>query len=281
VQVEAAPTQLEAPLYGRKSILREGWEELKATWRFRTLLRALVSSSLRKRAAGTLLGQLWWLLDPIFLIAIYYVFVSGFLHRGGEGYWMWLAVSIVAWHFFSVALRHAVGQTANKERQTRHVRFPKIVLPTSIIITESARFLVAIVLVILAIMGGGVYPSLELVYLPVVIVVNLTWIFTLSFLLAPLNIFFRDVQRGMNYFIRAWFFLSPVLYPVSVVVGQYRTLYELNPFATIIPAYRAVILDHQFYDPARLLLVGGIGTVFMMLTFLFFVRLERSFAKAG
>jgi ABC-type polysaccharide/polyol phosphate export permease len=161
----------------------------------------------------------------------------------------------------------------------RQVRFPKIVLPISAVLAETFRFGFGLAVVIFVGLGLGVTPDYRLAFLPLVIAVQFVFTLGIAFLLSGLNILFRDVQHLADYLLRAWFFLSPGLYLLSAVPERYRDLYDLNPFATIMPAYHDILLYHAAPDFVRLGVVAAAAIPVVLVAYGTFVRLEPSFAK--
>jgi lipopolysaccharide transport system permease protein len=185
------------------------------------------------------------------------------------------------WKFFSAGARNALVITAAKERQMRHVRFPRIVLPLSSLLAETFRFLfgLVIVLAILASFGPGLDVTLPLIL--VVVAIQFVFALGVAFLLAALNVFFRDIQHVTFHAFQAWFFISPGLYTIDAIPAQYRTIYDLNPFAHILPAYHSLLLEHEFANPVGLAKVAAVSLVSLLVGYLIFVRLEPSFAKVS
>jgi homopolymeric O-antigen transport system permease protein len=267
---------------GRRSLFKEAWTELVETVRYRPLIRALVSTSLRTENVGTVFGYLWWLLDPLLLAGVYIIVIDVILRRGGPDFGVFVLTSVISWKYFAGGVRNAIGVTLGKERQMRQVRFPRVILPMSSILTETVRFAFGLVVVIAVASGYyGIYPHRTLPLVLAVAAVQGVFALGVAFFLSSLNVFFRDVQHAVAYFFQAWFFLSPGLYTISTVPAQYRDIYELNPFATILPAYHAILLEHRFPDLTALGIVAALAVALLAAGFLFFVRLAGSFAKVN
>jgi lipopolysaccharide transport system permease protein/teichoic acid transport system permease protein len=272
---------LEPPLYERRGPVREAWRQAAATLRYRPLIRYLVSSSLRTQNTGTIFGHLWWLLDPLLLMLVYVVLIDVVLERGGENYPLFVFIAVVAWKYFAATSRNAMALTVGKERLMRQVAFPKAVLPLSSVIAGTIHFGFALVVVVLFAVPFGVYPHVTLPLVLLVASVQLVLTLSVSLFLSALNVFLRDVQNLSEYAFRMWFYLSPGLYAVSAVPEKYREIYELNPFATLFPAYHAVLLDHSMPDLTALGLVAAFAVAVLVAASVFFVRLEPSFTKVS
>lgn len=248
-------------------------------WRFRHLVRYLVTASLKTENVGTVFGFLWWLLDPLLLMAVYTVLIDLVLRRGGAHYPLFVLAAILSWEFFSRATRNSMGFTLQRERAMRQVAFPKSVVPLSATLAEGVHFLMALALYLVFALPFGVYPSpLALLAIPIAFVQML---FTLgfAFFLAGLNMFFRDTNHLSDYLFRLWFYLSPGLYSESLIPHRFRTVYDLNPFATLFNSFRDVLLDHRLPSFAALGGIAGVSLVVLLAGYLYFVSVEPSFAK--
>ena len=126
---EVERDEVEVGTLKRPTLLGRAVADLRGLWRFRALLRALTGAQLRTENVGTVFGYLWWLLDPLFLMAAFYVMVGIAFRQGGEKTALFIFVSVVVWKFFSAAVRNAQALTLEKERQMRHVAFPRTILP--------------------------------------------------------------------------------------------------------------------------------------------------------
>jgi lipopolysaccharide transport system permease protein len=227
------------------------------------------------------LGYLWWLIDPVLLVFSYYLLVSIAFRQGGTDFALFLSVSVVAWKFFAAGTRNALVTTAAKERQMRHVRFPRVVLPLSTLLAELLRFIfgLAIVVAMIGLFGPGLDSSLPL--LSVIIVIHFIFALGVALFLSALNVFFRDIQHITLHAFQAWFFISPGLYTIEMIPDRYRPVYDLNPFAHILPAYHSLLLNHELANPTGLAKVAVASLVTLAVAYLFFVRVEPAFAKVS
>ena len=161
----------------------------------------------------------------------------------------------------------------------REVAFPKTILPLSQVIGAGAHFLFAFGVLLVVAVPFGIYPSAYALLVIPIALVQLTLTTGVALFVSALNVFFRDTTKLMNYVFRAGFFLSPTLYPVTLVPDRFRPIYDLNPFVTLFDSYRAIVMEHAFPDWSSLALVAGGSIIALVLGYLFFVRLQPSFAK--
>lgn len=273
----ALPFELLAP--PKRSLLRDTWAELRAVARYRHLLRFLVSSSLRTENSNTVFGLFWWVLDPLLQMAVYVVFIGVILGRGGEDYPVFILTAIISWELLVKATRGSTAATVGKERAMRQVAFPKTVVPLAEVIGASVHFIFAFGVLLVVAIPFGIYPSPYALLIVPVVAVQLILITGLSYFLSALNVFFRDTTKIISYVFRMGFYLSPALYPASIVPDRYQDLYNLNPFVTLFDAYRAIVMYQSAPDWSALGIVAGVSTVGLVLGYLFFVRLQNSFSK--
>jgi ABC-type polysaccharide/polyol phosphate export permease len=270
---------LDPPLYRRESLLREAWRELASLTRFRELVRYLVSATLRKENANTVLGSIWWLLDPLLMMIAFWLLVTVIFDRGGEAYPVFILSALLAWKFLTSGCGNAMSLTVGKARAMRQVRFPRAVLPLSAVLAGVVHFGFGLVVLVAAAAAYGIYPHPTLVLIVLPVAAQLTIVLGLAYALSAVNVFFRDVQNLTAYVFRIGFFLSPALYSLDRVPEEWLPFYRLNPFTHLFGAYRDIVLGHEVPDLGALALVAAGGLGLLGAGYLLFVRLEQSFTK--
>jgi homopolymeric O-antigen transport system permease protein len=274
------PPQL-VVVHSSRHLVRDALADLSALRRFGPLVRELASSSLRTENVGTLLGSLWWLIHPLMLVAAYVILIDVMLRASVPFYPLFILTSVLAWKFFQSGIRNAVTSTLAKEEQMRQIAFPKAVLPLSAILAEAVRFAFALVVLVIAAACWGRYPS---VFTPLlVLVAAVQFVLTLAFaiFLSAVNFFVRDVRNFIDYGFPIWFYLSPGLYTLASVPAHYRTLYLINPLATILPAYHRILIDRHAPNFLHLGIVFSASLALLVAAYLFFVQVQSAFAKVN
>jgi ABC-type polysaccharide/polyol phosphate export permease len=278
IQTRARPGSLE--------LIREGIREI---WSRRQLTRYLVQADMVKHGANTVLGNIWWVLDPLLQMAIYVVFVSVILKRGGPDYPLFVFSAILPWKWFSTSINDAIGSVTSREAIIKQVKFPTIVLPVAAISSGVVSFifgLVPLLGMMIFFYADRLTPFLLLI--PVVAAVQFFFTLSLCIVAAAINVFFRDLGNLARHFLRLWFYLSPALYATKDLdpgkYGIFAELYKLNPWVPLFESYHNVIYGGasgvpQVPDWASLgvLLVVSCGLIAGAT--LVFKRLEPAFAK--
>jgi len=274
---------------GPLALIRQGIDEILSR---RRLVRYLVQADLKKKGADTLLGNIWWVLDPLLQMVVYVVFVAVILQSATPDYPLFILSAILPWKWFTASVNDGISSVVSQERLIKQIQFPKIVLPVAATTAGIVGFgfgLIALAVIMLFYIDRV---SINLVLIPVIAAVQ--YVFTLAFALAvaSVNVFFRDLGNVMRHVLRLWFYLSPALYSLSRLEETHFVqsnpivlqLAKANPFAILFESYRAVIYGtpdgaptHPEWGPLLALLVASI--VLLGLTTVLFKRLEPSFAK--
>jgi lipopolysaccharide transport system permease protein len=223
----------------------------------RDLLVLLVQRNLKLRYKGSVLGFFWSLLTPLLLIVVYAVFASILrFNQGRPFYLQYLVSGIIAWQFLAMCLNdslHAVLGNANLVKKTA---FPRIILPLSTMLANGVNFLLTLVVLVPFMMVSGLRPEL-LWLLPVVLLFHGLLSLGVSCLLSAVNVFFRDTQHAVGIGTLAWFFMSPVFYPMTMQLEKVGKLMPewgaylvfLNPMAGLLWLYRRMLMGGVMGGP--------------------------------
>jgi lipopolysaccharide transport system permease protein len=255
--------------------------EFREVVRYRELIRHLVRAGLAKESTGRVFGALWWLIDPLVLVGVYVFFVDVILRSGGEDFALFVLVGALIWKHLSSATIASIASTLAREQTMRQVAFPRAVLPLAAVLAETMHLALGLLVYVLAAILFGVLVTPVFLLVVPLVAIQVALVLGLSFAVAALNVLYRDVQNLTSYALRIGFFLSPALYAIGQIPESVRPVYLLNPFATLIPAFRDVMLYHRPPDWEAVAVVAVGSLVTLVAGFVVFVRLERSFAKVS
>ncbi|HET7678347.1 MAG TPA: ABC transporter permease [Candidatus Limnocylindrales bacterium] len=225
-------------------LVRAGLDDLLTR---RRLIGFLVGADLKRTHADTIIGQLWWVVDPLLQMVVYAVLVGVVFQRSTPDFPLFLFAAILPWKWFSTTLSDATISVTNRSSLIRQVPFPKLVLPAAATLAGTVSFAIGLVAL------GAVYLfylhrlSPWLLTLPLVALVQLVFTFSLAVLFAALNAFYRDVQNVLRHALRLWFYVSPTLYSLEQLEdhGEIGRVLALNPMAPILTSYRSIIWGHE------------------------------------
>ena len=273
---------------GPLALLREAIDDIRSR---RRLIRYLVQADTKKKGADTLLGNVWWVLDPLLQMLVYVVLVSVIFERSEPDYPLFIFAAILPWKWFVSSVNDAIASITSQDRLIKQVKFPKIVLPTAATVAGILHF--AFGLIPLGALLVLLYPdrmSLNLVYIPVIAAVQFLFTLAFGYVVAAVNVFYRDVENVSRHALRMWFYLSPALYGTAALdrIGSSHPtlieLFKLNPFYVLFTSYRNVIYGSTTGAPTGpdwtgLLVLAGVSLIFLALATILFKRVEPAFAK--
>ncbi len=225
--------------------------ELDALVARRELLADLTWRDLRTRYKGSALGFAWHFVMPVSQLVVFWV-LFGILFgvrpktdTGEQPYAVFLFVGLLPWTYFASSLTAGAASIVGNAAIVKKVRLPLALLPASAVASALVNFGLSLV-VLAAVLGifGPRHPE-ALVWLPLLALVQTAMGLGLAYLLAALNVFFRDVQHILGVLLMAWYFLTPVLFPVSIVADRptEHFLLYLNPMTAVVVGYQRALLD--------------------------------------
>jgi ABC-type polysaccharide/polyol phosphate export permease len=274
---------------GPLRLIGEAIEDVRSR---RRLVRYLVQADIKKKGADTLLGNLWWILDPLLQMGVYVAFVSLILAVKTPDYPLFILAAILPWKWFTTSLADAAGSVVGQEKLIKQIQFPKLVLPVAATTAGVVGFIFGLVPLgaIMLLYADRISPYLILI--PVIAFVQYVFTLGMALLVSAINVFVRDLGNILRHALRLWFYLSPALYSLSVLDSNtffqsnpvIRTLAHANPFAILFEAYRAVIYGKPNSAPhapdwTSLLVLLAASVVLLAVGAIVFKRLEPTYAK--
>ncbi len=219
---------------------------------YRELIESLVVRDLKVRYKNSILGFLWSLVNPLLLMTVFTVVFTIMLPNVSiPKFPVFVLCALLPWNFFHTSVIGATHSIVQNGHLIKKVYFPREVLPIATVLSNLANFMLALPVLFLFIIIFRVPLTIWLLYLPLVMAVQLAFTIGIALILATVNVFYRDTGVIMEVLMQAWFFLTPVFYPVDIL-PEWRTLwgialpirrltYILNPMASIIASYRSVL----------------------------------------
>ncbi|MBL8189164.1 MAG: ABC transporter permease [Acidobacteria bacterium] len=250
-------------------------------WRHRELLWLLTLREIKVRYKQTVLGVAWAVLQPLSLMVVFTVFFSWFARIESDGipYPLFSYAALLPWTFFSTSLSFAIPSLIANSHIITKIYFPREVIPLSAVMAALLDFLIASVAFVLLLVAYRVPPSWNLMYVVAIVLIQVLFTAGVSLLLSAFTVLYRDVRHTLPLVIQIWMFVTPILYPASVVPERWRVWYfSLNPMAAIIDGYRRAILQHQPPQLRYLLLAAAVSCLLVWAGYKYFKHLEREFA---
>ncbi len=284
----AAPPDTEDSRRPLRRIRRNSRELVQA----RELTTNLVRRELKAQHRGTFLGRVWSLANPLLLVGLYYVIFNHILGMFPVDYRprpddndvpfaVYFFGGLVIWNVFSTSASSATGSIVGSGYLLRKVYFPRAILPLSVVLSALVTFgfeLVVLLAVTLVFVGP---PSVQLLWLPVILLVLFVLAYGAALFLSAVTVFFRDVAHFIGVLLQLWFWSTPIVYSLSVVGDKAWLLRVLqaNPMTGIVVSFRnVVVLNH----PPNFKLLGydlAVGVVVLVVGAWVFQRWQRLFAE--
>jgi ABC-type polysaccharide/polyol phosphate export permease len=195
-------------------------------------------------------------------------------------YPLFLFVGLVPWLFFSAALASGTDAVTNASSLVTKVYFPREVLPTAAVLTKLVDLFFGFVILGMLMVYYGRLPEATSYWFPLIFGIHMLFVLGLTYPLAALNLYFHDVRFLVGVVLTLWFYLTPVLYPATTIPDKYEFVFDVNPNATFIDAYRRVILQGQSPDFEKVLVGAVIALVTFLVGYWLFKKLEKGFADS-
>lgn len=271
-------TSRTAPIVIRPS---RGWIGLGAVelWKHRDLAYILVWRDLKVRYKQTAFGAAWAVLQPVALMLVFSAFLGRIQGIGAAGvpYPLFALSGLVPWTLFSQSLNGASSSLVNSQNLISKVYFPRLLLPLSAVASFVVDFLIASVVLVIAMLLFGRVPPATFLWVPVLGLYAVVVALAVGLWLAAINVRYRDVKYAIPFVIQLWLFASPVAYSSQLVPPGLRTLFSLNPMTGVIDGFRWAALGGP--RPDITIVISGVATLAILVGGLaYFRRVERTFA---
>ncbi|CAN5230575.1 ABC transporter permease [soil metagenome] len=256
----------------------------RPTWspaaRYRRSLWLLTVRDLRVRYSTSALGYFWSILDPLLMAAIYWFVFTQVFHRnaGSEPYIVFLITALLPWMWFNGAISDSTRAYIREAKLIRSTKIPRTIWVVRLVLSKGIEFVASIpVIVIFALVSGAVLHWQVVFFIPAML---LQAIFTtgVGLIVAPMVVFFRDLERATKLLLRFLFYASPIIYGVTELPRQFHLLASFNPLVGILSMYRAAFFPAQL-DPLEIGIGAAVSIGMFGLGMFVFKRTERAVLK--
>ncbi len=249
-------------------------------WAYRELFFFLIWRDLKIRYKQTVLGVLWVILQPICTMLVFSLFFGKFAHLPSDGqiYPVFVLTALLPWLFFSNGLTTAGNSLVGDGNLIKKVYFPRIFIPLAKVFGGLVDFAIGLFLLIAIALFYGIFPTTRWLLIPFELIFILAATTGISIFFATLNVLFRDVKHILPFLVQIWLFVSPVVYPPSLIPEQGRLLYALNPMVGVIECFRWIILGTTTLTLGMLCVSLIMTVVIFVASLLYFNSIEEHFA---
>lgn len=261
----------------------KGWRSIdfKELWLYRELLYFFTWKDIKVRYKQTILGVLWVILQPLITMVVFSIFFGKFANVPSEGvpYPVFVFAGLLPWTLFTQGVTRSVDRILSDTTLIKKVYFPRLLIPISASLSALIDFFVAFSILILLMFVYHFVPMLKgVVLFPFLVMLIFFCTIGVGCWLSAVNVMYRDVRYITPFFIQMGLFITPVIYPTTVVPERYVWVLYLNPMAGAIEAFRASLLGHKALPVLGLGLSAAIAALLFVSGIYFFRRMERQFA---
>lgn len=221
---------------------------------YQELIYNLVIRELKVRYKDSVLGILWSLMNPLLMMVVFTIVFTVMTPVADiENFPVFLLCGLLPWNFFSASLMGSTTSIVTNAGLVKKVYFPREILPISMILANLVHFFIALLILFGFIFAFRVPITIWILYLPLIVVIQIILTMGIGLILATTNVFYRDTQQVMDVLVLAWFFFTPIFYPLDILPKNYellginldvwRLMYILNPMASLIANYRVILYN--------------------------------------
>lgn len=238
---------------------------------YRGFVLGSVKREFQSRYSNSLLGVLWPLLNPLAMITVYALVFSQLMRTRLPGvdnhlaYGFYLCAGFLVWGLFSEVIGRSQTMFLDHANLIKKLSFPRICIPAVVVLSAVVNFAIAFFVFMAFMLMTGDFPGARIIVIPLLLAAVLVFAIGLGMILGVLNVFFRDVGQLFGIIMQFWFWLTPIVYPPSILPDAIRPLVELNPITPLIVAFQQVLVFKMWPDWPALVYPTVIGVVLCLL----------------
>ena len=250
----------------------------KRLYNYRELLKTSISKEIRGKYKNSFLGILWSFLNPLLQIAVY-ALVFPLIMQTNDNYVIFLVCGLIPWLFFSTAINKAAFTIIENGGIIKKVYFPREILPISVVTSECINFIISTVIILILILITGYGFSWNIIFYPIILLIQFVITLSFSFLLSAITVYVRDLAHFVGVALQLLFYATPICYASGRIPTDYQWIMKFNPMAYIIDGYRAIFYDKTIPNFSELNLIFIVGIILCIINYMIFNKLQKGFAE--
>ena len=251
----------------------------KELYQYRELLKTNVKKEIRGKYKGSVLGVLWSFLNPLLMVAVYAIVFPYLMRSTQEHYLIFLITVIIPWIFFTTVVTSGCNCVWINGGIIKKVYFPREILPLSVVLSALVNFLISCIIILIFVIFGGIGVSVQILWLPVIAIIQSALSLGLLFILSAINVYVRDIEYIVQFIMNLLFYATPIVYNITMIPERFRWILYLNPMAHFLDAYRAIFYSKTMPDLKSLGIIGIISFLVLIIGYRIFKKLEKGFAE--
>lgn len=249
-------------------------------YKYRQLLKSNVQKEIRGKYKGSFLGILWSFVNPLLMTLIYAIVFPLVLKNTEPHYVTYLVIGILPWNYFTTVISQGTTTILINAGILKKVYFPREILPISVNISGVINFFISCLVMCIFLICSGIGFSKYIIYFPLIVLAQFIIQQAIIFITSSINVYVRDAEYIINFFISMLFYATPILYSSDMLIGSpIEFLMSLNPMAIIINSYRDIFY-YQSMPRIKSLMIIIFGSIILLyLGLMVFRKLEKKFAE--
>lgn len=265
---------------------KQKWYELnlKEVFRYKDLIFLFVKRNFTAQYKQTILGPLWFIINPILSTAISTIIFGNIAGIASDGvpYFLFYLVGYTLWNYFSSCVSQTSSTFTSNAAIMGKVYFPRLTMPISSVIYAAVNMLIIflmslVAMIVYAFKGYAIHFSISLLWVPVLMVQTAVLGLGVGIIVSSMTTKYRDLTILVGFGLQLWMYLTPVVYPISEVEGILRTLILLNPMSAVVQNYKNALLGSGAFLLSEWILSLVVTLVIFFVGVLLFNKVERTF----
>lgn len=252
---------------------------IKELYKYRELLKSNVKKEIRGKYKGSFLGVLWSFVNPLLQVAVYAIVFPFIMRVQTQNYLQYLIIGIIPWTFFTTVINQGMIAVRMNAGIIKKVYFPREILPISVALSGLVNFFISCIIILIFCLIGGIGISYHILLLPLLAIIQFILTLGIVFALCAINIYIKDTEYIVQFFINMLFYATPILYPITLFPQNIRWILYLNPLTELINSYRDIFMYHTFPSFNGMLYLIIITIILFIIGLAIFRKLEKGFAE--
>ena len=252
---------------------------LKDLYTYRELLKTNITKDIGGKYKKSALGVAWSFLNPLLQIAVYAFVFQVVLKSNIEDYAVYLCCGLIPWQYFAGIVNKGAATIIDNGNVIKKVYFPREILPISVVTSEGVNFMIATVIILIFMLGGGRPFTIYLLFYPLILAIQYIVSIGVALIVSSISVYFRDLIHILGILIQLLFYATPIVYSINQVPSNFAWVMKINPMAYLIEGYRAIFYNGQMPDLKGLAIALGMGIVLFIIGRFTFSKLQKRFAE--
>ncbi len=254
------------------------FQELSELWRYRDLLKLLIINSIKTRYKRSMLGIVWTLLNPLLSTLVLSIAFSQILRFDVLDYPIYLLIGILFWNFFAQTTTQSMNTLIWGSGLLKRIYVPRTIFAVAVLGNGLVNLVLALIPLSLIMIALKHPLRISILALPLVILLMAMFTLGISLFISTIAVFFVDVVDMYSVLLSAWFYLTPIIYPISIIPERFLPIVRLNPMVPMLDLFRGVLFDGVFPTPAAWIFASILSLVSLLLGWFVFTKRVDEFA---